>query len=111
MDLGERVWFPNKNHESDRGYELMEGKVVRVGKGYIDVELEERFHAQSQSGTPIISRESGKVIGTLVSYDERGGLPVISLAPSHALYEALNSGRQLMPLTEALEAEIGTDPD
>lgn len=61
---GERVWLPNKQ-DTELGHERVEGTVGPPTLGYVEVKLDRKIRLQSQSGSPIISQKTGKVIGIL----------------------------------------------
>jgi hypothetical protein len=105
---GERIWFPNKNPDADKGYTLFEGTVIEVDSGYVGVEMDTAIPLQSQSGTPFVSQHTGKAIGTLATARTQGtDTVVIYLAPAHAIRQGLASNREIMPLSAAIMAENG----
>lgn len=73
---GERVWLPNKR-QGRPGYARVEGRITNWDPGYIEVELDHPIGLHSQSGSPIISVQSGKVIGVL----SRGNESRLRLTP------------------------------
>jgi hypothetical protein len=85
----ETVWFPNKDPSAGLGYQLVTGKVIGADGKNTGVWLDSRVELQSQSGSPIISQATGKVIGTLSRGSEYKGRTVLWLAPSHAIMAAL----------------------
>ena len=96
--LGERVWLPNKDG-SPVGYTLIEGVVEEAEKGYLYVILRQPTALISQSGSPLISQLSGKVIG-LVS---RGGAlmtgeTAIILTPVTEIRRVAMRKQRLLPL-------------
>ena len=92
-EVGERVWLPNKDSEAKLGFVLVSGKVKEATEKYSVVELDRVIKLQSQSGSPIISQSTGKVIGTLSRAPGGEGKTVLSLAPARALFDALARNR------------------
>ncbi|MGE0321544.1 MAG: hypothetical protein AB7K71_05340 [Polyangiaceae bacterium] len=74
---GERVWFPNKR-EGSPGHERVEGRITEWDPGYIDVELDRPVDFHSQSGSPVLSVNSNKVVGVI---SRVGGNSRIRLTP------------------------------
>jgi hypothetical protein len=101
-NVGERIWFPDKNTQAKLGYRLVTGKVVEATEAYSAVELDHEIKIQSQSGTPFISRWTGKVIGTLSRAPTLLGKTILFLAPSHALVEALTSNQEFPLLRDVI---------
>lgn len=87
--VGESIWFPDKDPDEELGYRLMYGTVAKATESYIEVTLDESLELQSQSGSPILSRATGKVIGTLSRGDVGKGTPSLYLTPAHSIREAL----------------------
>ncbi len=96
---GERVWFPNK---TPLGCELIEGSITEVAETHLLVTLDTTIDLQSRSGTPIISQNSGKVVGILTG----GGNHLLYLAPSSNIYKAMVEAHSF-PL---LKDVIGSNP-
>lgn len=89
IDVGERVWFPNKN-STDRSNEAHQtGTVVEANNRYIAVSLDKNTPLQSRSGTPIISQRTNKVIGILTSGGSNGHSTIIYLTPAYNIYQGL----------------------
>jgi hypothetical protein len=88
----ERVWLPNKDPGAPRGYQLLEGVVELSTSDAIRVEFP-RFELESQSGSPVISRTTGKVIGTVSRGCEESGKMRLQLAPSRAILDAIAAAR------------------
>lgn len=102
---GERIWLPNKN-ASLPGYTLISGHVSESTATFITVELDVAVQLQSQSGTPIISQDTGKVIGTVSLGGQENGHTVLTLAPASALLQLVTSQKPLLPVQSA----IGRNP-
>jgi hypothetical protein len=64
-DLDETVWFSDKDPEAPRGFRPIAGIVAEITDERTTVFLEKPFEPESQSGSPIISQRTGKVIGIL----------------------------------------------
>lgn len=86
---GERVWLPNKDYESDKGYTLEAGTVKKATAEYSQVVFDNQFVLQSRSGSPIISQMTGNVIGTLAASGEFLGEEFVVIAPSAPIKQAL----------------------
>lgn len=89
IPLGERVYFPNKAGQKN-GYVWLEGSVVQASSKKIAVKLDHEIRLQSQSGSPVISQTTGKVIGTLARAVNKPQ-QLIFLCPSKGIAEALNT--------------------
>jgi hypothetical protein len=85
----ERIWFPNKDKAAPLGYRVVIGTVVVADMKYITVILDQQITLVSQSGSPIISQATGRVIGTLSRGGRERGKTVLLLTPASALLEAL----------------------
>lgn len=89
-EVGERIWFPNKNAEAFFGYDLIEGTITEVKNTHIIVLLDQSIDLQSRSGTPILSQTTGKVIGILTGGEDlKNTSTTLYLAPSPPIYRAL----------------------
>jgi len=99
----EGVWFPNKDSRSSTGYTLVDGMVTETQKNYHTVVLRDYVEFQSQSGSPIISKITGRVIGTLsrAGYTETNK-PIMYLAPSHSIKDAVDEDAEFPDLFEAI---------
>jgi len=103
-DVGERVWFPNKNWDALEGHTFVGGTVMESVSEYSLVVLDEDVEMQSQSGSPILSQQTGKVVGTLSRagwWDD--GSTALLLCPSHAIARVLAGN----PETTSLEDAVG----
>jgi hypothetical protein len=97
-DLRERVWFPNKDRTAPPGYRIVNGTVAAVDVKYVTVILDQPIALSSQSGSPIISQVTGKVIGTLSRAGQERGRTFLLLTPAAALLKALTGNRTFLPL-------------
>jgi hypothetical protein len=91
-EVGERIWFPNKDKTAPLGYQMVTGTVVAARVQYVSVILDQPIALVSQSGSPIISQATGRVIGTLSRGGRERGQTLLILAPAPALLEALTKG-------------------
>ena len=101
-DRGERVWFPNKDPDAPLGYQLLPGTVVEARPKYSLVALGQVVKLQSQSGSPVVSQATGKVIGTLSRGLEQRDKTLLLLAPSHAILEALARAKEFPLLRDVI---------
>lgn len=101
-ELNERVVLPNKSDREPQGYEWREGRVVERDAGYFGVDFETSFPLQSQSGSPLISKATGRVVGTLSRGGERLGRTVILVAPASGILAAIRAGDQRFPLQDVV---------
>jgi hypothetical protein len=96
--VGERVWFPNKDDSRPEGYVLLEGTVTAATAKYSEVLFKSAFQLQSQSGSPVISQSTGKVVGALSGGGPELGGTSILLAPSRAILDAMDRVTAPVPL-------------
>jgi hypothetical protein len=88
-EVRERIWFPNKDKTAPLGYRVVTGTVVAADLKSISVMLDQPITLASQSGSPIISQATGRVIGTLSRGGRERDRTLLILAPASALLEAL----------------------
>ena len=100
--LGEKVWLPNKNRKAKLGFDLVEGAVIETGVKYSLVRLTDEIELQSQSGSPIISQRTGKVIGTLSRGGTKDGTTFLLLAPSAPIARALADAKEFPQLRHVI---------
>lgn len=86
---GERVWLPNKDESAEKGHHNVAGTVTEATENYIVVELDVPIKLQSQSGSPFISQDTGKVIGTLSTANPNVKPLKIYLTPAEAILRQL----------------------
>ncbi|NQT17707.1 MAG: hypothetical protein HQ582_33435 [Planctomycetes bacterium] len=99
---GERVWLPDKDYDSEKGHTLVAGSVAEAAPEYVLVVLDERIELQSQSGSPVISQQTGKVIGTLSRGGDSEGESFLILCPSRSILSAIERDAPAIPLREAV---------
>jgi hypothetical protein len=101
-DLRERVWFPNKDRNASPGYRIVNGTVAAVEVKYLTVILDQPIALSSQSGSPIISQVTGKVIGTLSRAGQERGRTILLLTPAAAILKALADHQSFLPLRQII---------
>jgi hypothetical protein len=88
-EINERVWLPNKMMNEYYGYLLVDGTVEEATDKYIGVLLDQVIEIESQSGSPIFSERTGKVIGTFSRASQREGQTWVMLTPAKSIAEVL----------------------
>lgn len=104
-EVGERVWFPNKDRSAQAGYKHVEGIVTEVNETYIQVKLDKPIELTGRSGTPVISQATKKVIGILTAGGIDGKYTRIYLAPIAKIHKALTESTEQFPLKEVIGQE------
>ena len=95
---GTKLWFPNKSTKAETGYEWVEGEIVKDEGYMIRVKLLSRVALRSQSGSPFLRQDNGRVVGMLMGSEGKE----ILLCPSRSLLKRLKSGAAEVPLMEAI---------
>lgn len=72
-EVGEEIWFPDKSDEVDHGHVVREGRVTRATLGVVEVALDDPIELESQSGTPVLSARTNRVLGILGGADSEEG--------------------------------------
>jgi hypothetical protein len=98
----DRVWLPNKDMAAVDGYERVEGVIVEVGPTHCAVEFDKPLRLQSQSGSPLISIKTGRVVGVLAAADARNGKQVVLFAKSEYFASAIKSAKDLPALQQVV---------
>jgi hypothetical protein len=93
LENSEPVWLPNKQ-SGEVGYDLVAGYVVYADRDCIYAVFSPAFELQSQSGSPVISQRTGKVIGLLCSGGNENGRTQIYLTPARNVAAKLDSTRR-----------------
>lgn len=93
-DVGERVWLPNKDETVLLGHRPMAGTVVEASEQYAVILFDEHFRLQSQSGSPLVSQQTGQVIGTLSRGGELRGQAFIYTAPARPILDAISNAAE-----------------
>lgn len=88
---GERVWFPIMDSAAKPdGVRWVPGEVLAASAKVITITLDEKVDLPGTSGTPIVSQETGKVIGMVSAGHLGGAKSTALLAPARAMWEAVN---------------------
>jgi len=90
-EIGEKVWLPNKDPAAESGYRLIPGTVGAAAPTHSAVHFRQAFKLQSQSGSPVISQRTGKVIGTLSRGTETPKGLILFLTPARAILDAMEA--------------------
>ena len=72
IDPNERVYFHDKCAFAQKGYAVLEGAVIKTAPEQYQVMLDQDIKPESQSGSPVISQTTGKVIGIVAGTSESG---------------------------------------
>lgn len=99
--VGESVWFPNKPAKPGAPIEWIDGQVVDVKANCVVVRLKKPIKTQSQSGSPILSAVTGKVLGTFAGASKSE--PLVMLAPIRCVVERATVSQGTVPLESAFE--------
>ncbi|HPF38460.1 MAG TPA: hypothetical protein P5081_24775 [Phycisphaerae bacterium] len=100
----EIVWFPNKTDDAEIGYVWVNGFVLEAEPTHIFVVLDQAVAFQSQSGSPVISSVTGRVIGTISRVSSYEGRPVLWLTPAASIREALQAATEFPALKDVIGA-------
>ncbi len=100
--VGERVWFPDKDSKSatELGFEVVEGVVNEAEETHIHLKLDRPIRLQSQSGSPVISQATGKVIGTFARGHPAG--TDLFLTPASSILRALGDDSSFPALEDVV---------
>lgn len=105
---GERVWLPNKQ-ESAAGHERVEGRIVEWDPGFVDVDLDRPIQFHSQSGSPVISVTSGKVVGVVSRVGGNSRMRLTPIWIAHQMLRMLVVGpKDQSRLSESGPADVGS---
>jgi|GEM_PF-1714599 len=99
---GERIWFPNKKHNTPLGFEWVGGSVTDSDIEFIEVTLDRHVPMQSQSGSPVISIKTGHVIGTLSRCIDDPPRTIIYLCPASSIRKAIRTATNHPPLEQVV---------
>ncbi len=115
LESNEPVYFHDKCAFDQKGYEILEGAVIRTAPEQYQVMLNQDIKPESQSGSPVISQATGKVIGIVAGMagsDEGGtgilpgvgaGSPrMLVLTPSYSILKALEEGHDFPLLRDVI---------
>jgi hypothetical protein len=101
-EVRERVWLPDKHDNAADGYLLVEGTVLQTDENHSVVRLDRRIPMQSQSGSPIISQKTGKVLGTWSGGSQNESHTFIFLTPASAILKAMREAKDRPLLSEVI---------
>ncbi len=89
---GERLWFPVFDGAvKPDGIRWVTGEVLAASPKAIKIQLDEPLELQGTSGTPVLSQETGKVIGVM-SAGATGILKATAyLAPARTMWEVMTA--------------------
>ena len=99
LEHGEKLWFPDKDFEASVGHNWIEAEVVEDTGHFIEIKLDQLVELVSQSGSPIISQESGKVVGMVTSGEEKDGHLILYICPARNVLRFLEKERDPVPLS------------
>jgi hypothetical protein len=91
---GSRLWFPNKNRDVEVGHEWIDATVVEDLGYLIKARLRDSITIQSQSGSPVLNAETGKVVGMVQDGEEDNGKIILTLCPARSLVKFLSRPQQ-----------------
>lgn len=103
INSGEKLLFPNKDNSKELGYTWIPAIVTADHGKYINIKLIKSIRLQSQSGSPVISKRTGKVIGMLSTGKQNNGEITLSLCPVRNIAEHINKNNQLNSLQMAIK--------
>ncbi|MEM7160662.1 MAG: hypothetical protein AAF799_47940 [Myxococcota bacterium] len=89
--VGEDVWFPDKSDDVDYGHVVRTGRVTAATLGVVEVALDEPITLESQSGTPVLSARTNRVLGILGGADSEQGKRLF-FTPASVLRSVLDDG-------------------
>jgi len=97
--VGQNVWFPNKSKNAKLGYEWIPAKVVEDLGVAIEVRFLKDIKLVSQSGSPLINADTGKVIGILMGGTDTS----FYICPSRFIIKSLEKNKKPLPLMESIK--------
>ena len=103
IESGEKLWFPNKDFESPEGHTWIEAEVSEDLGYLIEIKLDGMVVLESQSGSPFISQETGKVVGMLTSAWEEDGRIWVNACPGRNVLRFLEKPREPVPLSISVQ--------
>jgi hypothetical protein len=99
---GTALWFPDKNRDTPAGHTWIDATVVEDAGFWIQVRLAQPIHLQSQSGSPVLNAETGKVIGMLQGAEDENGRTMLYLCPARSLIKHLGRNLKTVPLMTSI---------
>jgi len=94
LEKREPVWLVNKDAMQPPGYELLEGYLHSADRDCVYAVFEPAFELRSQSGSPVISQRTGKVVGVLAAGGSQDDQTGIYLTPARHVAAALDSDQR-----------------
>ena len=101
---GERIWFPDKDRQSPTGYVWFAGEVTEVSQSQLLVRFDHPLKLQSQSGSPLLSVATGKVIGILRGSRSDG---TVRFTPAISIVKAWTGDKKLNVMGDVVGKELG----
>jgi hypothetical protein len=95
---GEVVWFPKMNPESPTGYDRVKGVINEANQKYLDVILDEEIGVRGQSGCPLISEETGRVVGIFYGGIPMAGITKAFFSPAYEVFRQVDESKAEIPL-------------
>lgn len=102
LNAGEKLWFPNKDFEQEIGHTWVQAQITEDHGSYLEVELMEELELQSQSGSPLISQENGRVVGMLMGATGEGKEARLWFCPARGIRAFLAKEQPTLPLAESI---------
>ena len=99
---GTRLWFPNKTRDIDLGHQWIDATVVEDLGYLIKVQLRDPIAIESQSGSPVLSADTGKVIGMVQAGAEENGKVTLTLCPARSVLKFLGRRQQTYALMTSI---------
>lgn len=99
---GNRLWFPNKSREVEIGHDWIDATVVEDLGYLIKVRLQDPISLQTQSGSPVLNADTGKVIGMVHAGEELNGKLILTLCPARSLARHLSRRQATVSLLSSI---------
>jgi hypothetical protein len=99
---GTRLWFPNKSRDVESGYEWIDATVLEDLGYLIKAKLRDPIVIQSQSGSPLLNADTGKVVGMVQGGEEENGKVTLTLCPARSLVKFLSRPQQTTALLTSI---------
>lgn len=95
---GEEVWFPKANPESPTGYDRVKGVINEANQKYLDVILDEEIGVRGQTGCPLISAATGRVVGIFYGGIPMAGITKAFFSPAYEVFRQVDQSKTEIPL-------------
>lgn len=96
---GTKLWFPNKTADEKNGYRWVPAEIIKDEGHMLRVRLLGNVKLQSQSGSPFLDQETGRVVGMLMG----GNKKELFLCPARFIAKRLKSPVQELLLMETVK--------